>query len=48
MSEDGHKEVRKKLKDIGIDVLENANFHVNDNSTTNKNIQIDENSIIAP
>ena len=48
MSEDGHKEVRNKLKDIGIDVLENANLPVNDNSTANKNIQIDENSIIAP
>ena len=26
MSEDSHKEVRNKLKDIGIDVLENANL----------------------
>ncbi len=48
MSEDGHLQVRNKLKDIGIDVLENANLHVNDNSTANKNIQIDGNSIIAP
>ena len=47
MSEDGHKEVGNKLKDIGNDVLENANLPVNDNSTANKNIQIDENSIIA-
>ena len=48
MSEDGHKEVRNRLKDIGIDVLENANLPVNDNSTANKNNQMDENSIISP
>ena len=26
MWDDGHKQVRNKLKDIGIDVLENANL----------------------